>query len=53
MQFGLTVKTILLVAEGEKKSRSALCSKTTVKKCMKYNVKLHEACFSAFHGLTE
>ena len=37
----------------QKKSRCALCGKTTIKKCTKCNVKLHDYCFSAFHGLTQ
>ena len=36
-----------------KKSRCTLCGKTTIKKCTKCNVKLHDYCFSSFHGLTE
>ena len=34
-----------------KKSRCGLCGKTTTKKCMKCDIKLHDYCFSAFHGL--
>ena len=35
-----------------KKSRRGLYGKTTIKKCTKCNLKLHDYCFSAFHGLT-
>ena len=37
----------------EKKTRCALCGSTTKHTCTKCGVKLHERCFSAFHGLTE
>ena len=37
----------------EKKARCALCVSTTKHTCTKSGVKLHELCFSAFHGLTE
>ena len=35
------------------KTRCALCGSTTKHTCTKCGVKLHERCFSAFHGLTE
>ena len=34
-----------------KKSRYGLCGKTTLRMCMKCGCKLHDYCFSAFHGL--
>ena len=36
-----------------KKSRCAFCGKTVQKKCSKCDVKLHDYCFAAFHGVTE
>ena len=36
----------------EDKSRCVVCGKTVQKKCTKCNVKLHDRCFSAFHGVT-
>ena len=39
-----------LLGSDEKKSRCALCGKTTVKKCIKCDVKLHANCFGPFHG---
>ena len=42
-----------LLGSEEKKSRCALCGKTTKRKCTKCNVKLHDFCFAAFHGLKE
>ena len=42
-----------LLGTDAKKFKCILCVKTTIKKCTKSNVKLHDYCFSAFHGLTE
>ena len=34
-----------LIVFDEKKSRSALCGKTSKRKCTKYDIKLHDFCF--------
>ena len=42
-----------LLGTDAKKFKCTLCIETTIKKCTKCNVKLHDYCFSIFHGLTE
>lgn len=37
----------------DEKSRCALCGKTMKHKCTKCDNKLHDYCFSLFHGLRE
>ena len=41
------------IGSDEKKSRCALCGKSTKCKCTKCDAKLHDHRFSTFHGLKE
>ena len=41
------------IGSDEKSSRYPLCGKTTKHKCTKCDVKLHDYCFSTFHGLMD